>query len=203
MRLDQLLSDRKSKLHAIPALSASHRGQRLAVGQHHLVAEQGVSPGDRQLGLADPVLQDLTLVPADLTRFLCLLVTDGKGGETDGRESKLSAVAGHVRAGLDHRQHPGQLLLNVILAETLADVDEVGPDVLGADGSIVRLAEAALLVGNQARGPLLQLLQHRLGEMRVLPPSFAGTGTAALKLNVGWLAVAREGPRLKMIYIVA
>lgn len=198
VRLNQLLPDGESKLHAIPALSTSHRRQRLAVRQNHLVAEQGVGSGDCQLGLAHPVLQDLALVPADLPWLLCLLVADGKGGEADGGQGKLGAVTGHVRARLDHRQHPGQLLLDVVLAESLADVDEVSPDVLGTDGAVVGLAEATLLVGDKTRVSLLQLLQHGFREVGVLPSSLAHHVRAAtFKLDVGWLPVTREGPCLK------
>ena len=153
--------------------------------------------GDRQLGLADAVLQDFALVPADLARLLCLLVADCKGGEADGWEGELSAPCRHVRAGLDHRQHSRQLFLNVILAESLADVDEVRPDVLCADRSVVGLAESALLIWDQAWVALLQLLQHRFGEVGVLPAALSQARAASLELNVGRLSVAGEVSRLR------
>ena len=153
--------------------------------------------GDRQLGLADAVLQDFALVPADLARLLCLLVANCKGGEADGWEGELSAACRHVRAGLDHRQHSRQLFLNVVLAESLADVDEVRPDVLCADRSVVWLAESALLIWDQAWVALLQLLQHRLREVGVLPAALSQARAASLELNVGRLPVAREVSRLR------
>ena len=96
VRLDQLLKTRDSKLDAVVAAQTPDRRQLSALWQAHLVPDQRVRLGDRQLGLADVLLQHLALLPAQLARPLCPLVAEGEGGVADGWDGELRTPGRHV-----------------------------------------------------------------------------------------------------------
>ena len=164
-RLDELTDQGYAELHTVLALPGPDGRQLLAVREDDLLGQQGVLPGQGVLGLALVVGQDLALVPADLTGLLGLRVAQREGGETDGGQRELGALVGHLLGGRDDCEHALQLLLNVVVTESLTDVDVVVLDVLGAHLPRVLLAVPAVLVGDEAGVVLLQRLDHVVSQL--------------------------------------
>ena len=96
VRLDQLLQTRDAQLDAVVAAQAPDGRKLAALWQAHLVADEGVRLGDRQLRLANILLQHLALFPAQLAWTLGPFVAEGKGGVADGGDGELSTACGHV-----------------------------------------------------------------------------------------------------------
>lgn len=89
---------------AVDGLGAVGLGQVLAVGQLQPHQDHGVGPGEDVLGLAQDVLQDLTLVPAQIPGFGGRggLVAVGEGIVAQGGDGKLRALVRQVAGGADH-----------------------------------------------------------------------------------------------------